>query len=382
MTISGRHASRRRTRYLRNIFAAILLAPILIAAAACGSSGSASSGGSKNTAAAASTTISIGYVKSLVMAGVYSIPSFAHGINIKLVPFSSGVDEANALNAGSVQFAGLAWQQFLPGLAQGNDWTAVAGIGRGGLEIIASKKIVPANEIDSKTDAYTGTDPGKLLIGKNIGVLPATFPYYALQAWLKDQGVNPNTQVHLVNAPTFGDLNTALGGGGIAAASSLDPYPVEPRSQGQAVLLAFPYPQGSENYLQLSCGLIATSSYVKNNPAVVQAVVTALNKASTQLMANPSQWVNTVLDYAPFPKSMIQLSLDPKSQGVTDTSSYVNNYLDTGMYSGGLMQWVTLLHSLGAMPTVITQSQLANHLNYTFLEKATGHDAAQLGQGQ
>lgn len=352
---------------------------------ACSSSG-AGKGGSGTDSGGASgggteTSIKVGYVQSLVMAGVHSIPKYINGVKVKLVPFASGVDEMNALNAGSLQFAAPSWQQFVAGLAQGDDWVAVAGVARGGLEIIASNKIVPANEIDKASSSYTGSDAAKLLIGRKIGVLPATFPYYALEAWLSANGVDPS-QVHLVNAPSFGDLNTALGNGGIDAASSLDPYPMQPRAQGTAVLLAFPYPQGRENYLQLSSAIVATGSYVKQHPNVAQQVVSALQKASTTLTANPSQWVNETLEYTDFPKSQIELSLNPASQGKKDTSKFVNNFLDTRMYSSGLNKWVTLLHRLGGMPKTITADEINSHLDYSFLEKATGKSKANLGYGK
>jgi NitT/TauT family transport system substrate-binding protein len=347
-----------------------------LALAACGGGTPATTAGSSPQPYTAA--INIGFIKSLVFTGIYSIPK-ATSRSVNLVQFTSGVDETHALDTGDIDFAPISTQQFLIGLSQGESWVAVSGINRGGLEVIARPGIVPANQIDQSTYRYTGSNAASLLKGKKIGIVRGTYPDEATRAWLLANGLTPDKDVKMVTVPSFPDMNTALSRGDIDAAGSLDPYPLIARSQKQAVLLAYPYPQDRVDYLQLGGLLVTKQDFAKQHPDVVQDVVRALVMATNQLNSDPKLWLSRAQEYLAFDPKILALGIDPAGQGVSDVFAYKNNYLDFKMYLQGMKKWGPLLVSFGYLQSD-PSSRLASHVDYTFLQKATSQSADALGK--
>lgn len=333
--------------------------------------------------------VPIAFISSLVMTALYSTPNYTSAIAPKLVPFRSGVDEARALNTGDVVVAPLAYIQFLIGLSQGEDWVAISGVARGGLEIVARPGIIQSAQIDKANTRYTGTKPWELLRGKTMAALRGTFPDVACRQYLIQHGLTPDKDVKIVTVPSFQDINVGMAKGDIDAACNLDPFPLIARDSGWAVLIGYPYPKGTGttypkgdlNYLQLSTVLVARRVTVQKHPEQLQAAVSALVKGTKELNKKPALWLSRATQYLAFDPKIMALGIDPKSQG-KDPRFYGGNYLDTNMYITSLKKWAPVLQSLGYAGSNVS-SIIDKHVNYRFLRKATGiNNLNQLGKNR
>jgi ABC-type nitrate/sulfonate/bicarbonate transport system substrate-binding protein len=322
--------------------------------------------------------VPIAFITSLVMTALYSTPNYTSAITPKLVPFKSGVDEARALDTGDVAVAPLAYIQFLIGLSQGEDWVAISGVARGGLEIVARPGIIPSGQIDKTNTRYTGTKPWELLRGKTMAALRGTFPDVACRKYLLQHGLTPDKDVKIVTVPSFQDINVGMAKGDIDAACNLDPFPLIARDSGWGVLIDYPYPKGTVtaypkgglNYLQLSTVLVTRRATLQKHPDQLQAAVSALVKGTKELNKKPSLWLSRASQYLAFDPKIMALGIDPKSQG-KDPRFYGGNYLDTNMYIASLKKWAPVLKTLGYSGSDVS-SIISQHVNYRFLRKATG----------
>lgn len=365
-------SSLRRTRWQKLALCVSVLA-LLVAAVV----GAGTSRASTRSAGGHAPVVPIAFIQSLVMTALYSTPKYTSAIVPKLVPFKSGVDEGRALDTGDVAAAPLAYIQFLTGLSQGEDWVAVSGVARGGLEIVARPGIIPSGQVDQSNSRYTGTKPWELLRGKTMAALRGTYPDVACRQYLIQHGLVPDKDVKIVTVPSFQDINVGMAQGEIDAACNLDPFPLIARANGWAVLIDYPYakgttsayPSGALNYLQLSTVLVTKRSTLQRHPEQVQAAVSALVKGTTELNKNPSLWLSRASQYLAFDPKVMELGINPKAAG-KDPKYYGGNYLDTNMYIASLKKWAPLLQKLGYANSNVS-GLIDRHVTFQFLKKAT-----------
>jgi ABC-type nitrate/sulfonate/bicarbonate transport system substrate-binding protein len=358
----------------RRVAAIALLAALISSAALTAGTSQAST----RTEAGHPPVVPIAFITSLVMAGLYSTPKYTSAIQPKLVPFKSGVDEGRALDTGDVTVAPLAYIQFLIGLSQGEDWVAVSGVARGGLEVVARPGIIPSGQIDQANTRYTGSKPWELLRGKTMAALRGTFPDVACRQWLISHGLNPGTDVKIVTVPSFQDINVGMAKGDIDAACNLDPFPLIARDSGWAVLIDYPYPKGATdaypsgglNYLQMSTVLVTKRSTLQKHPEQLQAAISALVKGTKELNKNRALWLTRASEYLAFDPKIMALGINPKGAG-KNPAYYGGNYLDTNMYVASLKKWAPLLQSLGYANSNVAPI-IDKHVDFRFLKKATG----------
>jgi ABC-type nitrate/sulfonate/bicarbonate transport system substrate-binding protein len=319
------------------------------------------------------------------VAAAYAMPKYASsGVTIKDVPVASGPVELAGLLSGQIQVAPIGYATYIQALAKGDKLTAVAGVADGGLEIVASKKLVPAGDINAAQAAYTGSAPWALLAGKTIATLPGTYPDMACRQYLDSHGIDLS-QIKFVTAASFSEEMNLVEDGTVDAACGLDPWPLAARASNKLVLLGYPYPSLT-NYLAYSTVLAVSTDEVTSHPEVVQAAVEALVNATTALNQGDDKTtlVDTIATYLPVPKDVLALGVSSAAAGGKDPKFWLNTVLSNNMNNKSTAQLVPLELKLGLIQgdqATIEQTVTAS-FDYTFLAKATGKSAADVGSGQ
>lgn len=382
----------RRLSWRRDLLAAGIIAVLCAAVAACSSSGSSSpaagsgsSGAPGASEASGSVSFTVGAAPGIPVAAVYAMPKYApSGVTVKIVPVASGPVALAGLLSGQLQVAPIGYATYIQALAKGDKLTAVAGVANGGLEIVASKKIIPAGDINTAQAAYSGSAPWALLAGKTIATLPGTYPDMACRQYLDSHGINLS-QINFVTAASFSEEMSLVENGTADAACGLDPWPLAARAENKLVLLGFPYPS-LDNYLAYSTVFAVSTDEVNAHPDVVQAAVTTLVKSTTVLNQGDDKpnWVATIASYLPVPKNVLALGVSSAATSGKDPKFWRNTILSNDMNNKSTAQLVPLELKLGLIQgdqPAIEQSVTAS-FDYSFLAKATGKTSADLGSEQ
>lgn len=210
------------------------------------------------------------------------------GTEVEIVLFDTSTDIKNAVVSGAVDFGVAGAPSALAGVAAGQDVRIVAASADGGSGIVAVPEV---------------TEPGDL-VGQRIGYPRGASQEILLKLALREQGIDPDTDVELVNLP-FSDMADAMATGQIAAFSSAELGPSIARLDGaQDVLSPYESPVGRVNIVLMTTGALAEES-----PETVQEVVDAHVEATGLMVDDPEQWVSGVVDTFGIDRAVVETAV-------------------------------------------------------------------------
>ncbi len=336
----------------REALLALAAAALPVGLAGCGSSGGS---GSESTAA----PLKLGWVPALSWTAWASVPDLlgASDPQATLVPFKSSNDVLVALSSGSIDL-GAAGYNNVASIVVTQQLKAkfVAGISANGSVFVARK----TSGIHDWTD----------LKGKKIGCVRGSTQYVNLVTGMAAKGLDLNKDATFVNVQNFNDLNLALQRGDIAAMVTFPPNSGLALAGGFGELVPAIQDTLYDGSFFVSSGIVASDAVVANRRDDVQKVISTYLSQGDKLDGDKTLWVQTFQKYsttAGRPELLTQ-ALQAKH-----VRWYPN--LDTSQIK--LVPQV--LAKLGVIPRDTTPELLAR-LDYTFLEKATGKPASQLGK--
>jgi NitT/TauT family transport system substrate-binding protein len=245
---------------MKRVLAGIAAASIAVLAAGCGSSGSGSGDPSSGGGA---VTLRLGFLENITHApalvGVkegFFTKNLGSGVTLKLVPFSTGTEEATALLAGQLDAAYVgpnpaikAWQT-----SGGSLIRVISGAASGGAELVVKKGISTAAQLK-----------GQKLATPSLGNTQDV----ALRYWLKNRGLT----------------TTSTGGGDV---------PITPTTPNSAAVLEFKTGQlaGGWEPAPYDAEMVADGGHVLVNEASLwpggQFVTTDLVVTQKFLAAHPT----------------------------------------------------------------------------------------------
>jgi NitT/TauT family transport system substrate-binding protein len=246
---------------MRKVRAGIAAAAIAVLAAGCGSSGS----GSGSTTSASDVVLRLGFLQNITHAtalvgikeGFYT-KNLGHGVTLRLVPFSTGTEEATALLAGQLDAAYVGpnpaikvWQT-----SGGSEIKIISGAASGGAALVVKKGITTPAQLK-----------GQRLATPSLGNTQDV----ALRYWLKQHGLTttstgggdvPVTPVTPNSAAVLEFKSGQLAGGWEPA-----PYDAEMVAAGGHVLVneADLWPNGQF----VTTNLVVTQKFLAAHPTVV-----------------------------------------------------------------------------------------------------------------
>jgi NitT/TauT family transport system substrate-binding protein len=197
------------------------------------------------------------------------------GDSIEVVSFTNPGDMKTALLAGSLDMCGTTIVTAIIAASKGEPVVIVSGLSN------KCSALVVKQDSDIKTVAD--------LKGKKIAYVPGTMHYLLLLEALRNNGLDPQKDVELVRIDFF-DMGQALAQGTVDAFYSGEPYPSMAVSEGYGRILL--YPDDKEGFGIINSAMITTKDEIKNNPEVIQKLVTAHAKATEYLNKDKDQWLN------------------------------------------------------------------------------------------
>jgi NitT/TauT family transport system substrate-binding protein len=263
---------------MKRVLAGLTAAGVALLAAGCGSS-NASSGQS-----AGKVVLRLGFLENITHASAlvgikqgFFTKNLGKNVTLKLYPFSTGTEEATALLAGQLDAAYVgpnpaikAWQQ-----SNGSLIKVISGAAAGGAELVVKKGISSASQLK-----------GQKLATPSVGNTQDV----ALRFWLKGQGLTTTEtgggDVPITPITPNSDAVIAFEAGKIAGGWEPAPYDAEMIAAGGHALVneASLWPNGQF----VTTELVATQSYLAQNPAVISDLLKGQIEASSFIAGNKS----------------------------------------------------------------------------------------------
>lgn len=322
------------------------LAVVLLATSGCGG-GSASAGDGP-------VTVRVGYLKVIQWTHLADLTAHVDPakVKIELKEFKTSNEVLVALTAGSVDIGDIGYNHMASALERGQkDLEFIAGLSSKGSALIQRKG--------------AGITSWATLRGRKIGGSRGSTQYTQLATGLKANGMDVNKDVQFVNLNSSTDMNIALKNGDVDAIMQWEP------GASNAVVDGYgePVPQVASSLyqqtFQVSSGVAARKEFVKDDPAATQAVVDGFYKSYTKITSDHAYWIAT------FGK------LVQTDRKVLEAASK-NAQPEVEMDQQDIARMMKALADSGTTKKDMFDD-LKGHLDYTFIEKASGKSAQQLG---
>jgi NitT/TauT family transport system substrate-binding protein len=263
---------------MKRVLAGLTAAGLALLAAGCASS-SASSGQSGGK-----VVLRLGFLENITHASAlvgikegFFTKNLGNNVTLKLYPFSTGTEEATALLAGQLDAAYVgpnpaikAWQQ-----SNGSLIKVISGSAAGGAELVVKKGISTAAQLK-----------GQKLASPSLGNTQDV----AMRFWLKGQGLTTTQtgggDVPITPITPNSDAVLAFEAGKIAGGWEPAPYDAEMIAAGGHALVneASLWPNGQF----VTTELVATQSYIAQNPTVISDLLKGQIEANSFIASNKS----------------------------------------------------------------------------------------------
>jgi ABC-type nitrate/sulfonate/bicarbonate transport system substrate-binding protein len=322
------------------------LALVILAAAGCG-------GGSAG-AANGPVTVRVGYLKVIQWTHLADIAAHvdAAKVKIELKEFKTSNEVLVALTAGSVDVGDIGYNHMASALERGqSNLEFIAGLSSKGSALIQRKG--------------AGITSWASLRGRKIGGSRGSTQYTQLATGLKANGMDVNKDVQFVNLNSSTDMNVALRNGDVDAVMQWEPGASNAIADGYGE----PVPQIAANLyqqtFQVSSGLAARKDFVKDQPAAAQAVVDGFYKSYQKITSDHAYWIDTFGKLVQTNKAVLEAAsknAQPEfAMDQADIARMMKELADSGTTKKDMFD------------------ELKPHLDYTFIEKASGKSAQELG---
>jgi sulfonate transport system substrate-binding protein len=331
---------------------------LLLAAVVALIAGLTACGSSAEQAGAA--PLKLGWVPALSWTAWASVPDQleSNGVEAELVPFKSSNDVLIALSSGSIDM-GTAGYNNVASILAGQELRArfVSGISANGSVFVARKG--------------SGIEDWPDLAGKRIGSVRGSTQYVNIVTAMAANGLDLNKDSTFVNIQSFNELNLALQRGEIDAMVTFPPNSGLAEDGGFGEVVPRIQAELYDGSFFVASGVLATDELIEKRPQDVQKVVDVFIAQGTKFDADKQLWVEEFQKYA---ASSGKPELLAEALEATHVRWYPN--LDVAQ----IKQVPGTLARLGEIPRDTT-NELVDRLDFTFLEKATGKSADELGQG-
>ena len=283
-----------------------------------------------------------------------------HGLKYDVKDFRDSTSALLALDQGELDVANTTSQHLARAIREGMDVVWICGWGGGYNVLVAGKRL----DLPMADDAALGAAilrrkrEGKPI---TIGVPTGSLQHAKLSFFLKSLGIDGERDTQIVNIP-FPNHPRALEAGEVDMAMTLCVFGAIAIDKGDAKLVRHLF--GDKSGKQ-EIGFIANRKLTQGKPALVQKIVSSHVEAMNTFMGNPDLRIELERKYSRLPDAVIAmqerefLKYDYRTN-VADLKAMAKELRDLG--------WVREDYS----------DRIDEHLDFTFLAKATGRSPAQL----
>lgn len=348
---------RARLSLARSLVAGALLA-VGVGLAACGSSPSSTS-----SAGAAEPTLTYGSPECGQCLAMSLLPSQIHGYRLSYSTFANSSDAATAVASGHIDFAQITYTNFPTLVSKGVDVVATSGEVNGGSDFVVSPSLHLAPDDWSALKSIIAKDKAAghpFTIASYFG----TIQDIELRLLLDEYGIDPSTDVDIVNVPYPG-MAQAMHSGSVQAAAPVQPFGREITSDGFGTHFSYMNHQPAGDLTNL---VVFNGQFAKTHPGAVLAV----DKAMVGLVAylrtsrGKSAWVDAIERYTNLSSSIILPIMDQFPPDISMSLTKIEQ-ISTAMYADHLLS------------SPLSTAALRSHIDYRDLAKAAGTTPAAVG---
>lgn len=306
--------------------------------------------------------IKLGYAKCAHCTPLSLVPENAEeGAKIEAISFNTGNDVLTALMAKSIDVAQLTYLHYAIALDRGFDVVAISGQINGGSQILLG------NELLVEQGDWAGL---KALITKyksenkpfRVAASRGNAQDIHMRGAFARHGVDINKDVQFVNIPNPSDHVQALRRGEVELITSVDPFASQIRSLKAAKFFDYPYDQAAGKLTNL---ILTRSDVIASNPDGVASIVKAIVKVNGMMTQDKSLFAQTI-------HKVTGLDLIIAADAVS------NLYPDYAIHRKEALAVAAMMRDLKYIGSDVS-AKVEQHLDYRFLEQATGKSKNELG---
>ena len=305
--------------------------------------------------------IKLGYAKCAHCTPLSLTPQNAANVKLEAIGFNTGNDVLTALLSKSIDVAQVTYLHYATALDKGFDVVAVSGQVNGGSQILVG------NDLPIKENDWAGLK--KVIADYKAAGKP--FRVAASRGNAQDihmrgafakQGIDVNKDVQFINIPNPSDHVQALRRGEIELICSVDPFATQIRQLNAARFFAYPYDQAAGRLTNL---IVTRSDVIAGKPKGVEETVRAIVKVNDLMTADKGLFVDTIQKVTGLDKAIAAGAVE-------------NLYPDYRMYRAPAVAIGAMMRDLKYINSDVSGA-IEKHMDYRFLEAATGKPKSALG---
>lgn len=273
-------------------------------------------------------------------------------VQLEILDFKTTNDQVFALQAGSLDFSVMGYNQLASALVQGPlDVTLVTGLSNAPTRLIARKDLTISDWSDLK--------------GKKIGGSRGSTQYMQVAIAMKKHGVDVTTDVEFVQFKGAPEMLIGLQQGAVDAVMIWEPQASQAIVDGigkDTELVAKTLYQDS---FSSGNAIVVSNRFLAQHPDAVQKVIDAYYKSYGKIASDRTYWIDTFNQMTGMDKKILEVAANNAKPEYAMPVAEIETITNTMAEMGFLEKNVT--------------DQVLSKLNYSFLEKATGKSKADLG---
>lgn len=332
-------------RSVRQLFACLLLLPLLVGAAS----------------AEDKPALKLGYAKCAHCTPLVLTPDYAKDIALEVVGFNTGNDVLTALVSKSIDVAQVTYLHYATALDKGFDVVAISGQVNGGSQIVVT------NDLTVTENDWAGL---KALIAERkaagrplkIAASRGNAQDIHMRGAFAKQGINIAKDVEFLNIPNPSDHAAALRRGEVDLICSVEPFATQIRQVGAGKFFALPYDQSAGKLTNL---MVTRSDVVAGNRKALASTVAAIVKVDDFVAKDHDAWVRVINKVTGLDKAIAE-------------GAIANLEPDYRMYKDKAVAIAAMMRDLKYISHDVS-AQVVQNMDYSFLEAATGKPKGELG---
>jgi ABC-type nitrate/sulfonate/bicarbonate transport system substrate-binding protein len=329
-------------------------------AAACSSAGPGSA-----ASTAAKPTIVVAAPECAHCLAMSLLSTQMPGYNVKFETFSTLTALTAGLASGAIDVGQIDYTGLVSFIDKDLPIVAISGEVNGGSDfVLAPSEKVPAGAWTAfkalvEKDKAAGNP---LKIASQFG----TVQDIELRLELPKYGINPSTDVDMVNVPYQG-MAQALHNGSVQAAIPVQPFAAAIINGGFGVHFAYPYDQAAGDLTNV---VVVNKNFLSQHPAEVAAIAKGMTDLVPYLKTSAGQaaWAAAVEQYTGTSAADVKTALAQLTPDIDMPFSQIQA-ISSAMYAQKLIT------------TDLSKSTLLQHVDYAPLATASGESQTSVGAG-
>jgi ABC-type nitrate/sulfonate/bicarbonate transport system substrate-binding protein len=306
-------------------------------------------------------TIKLGYAKCAHCTPMSLTPQYAEGVEIDAVGFNTGTDALTALVSKNIEVAQVTYLHYAIALDKGFDVVAISGQVNGGSAMLIG------NDLDVAAGDWAAL---KKLIAKykadgkpfRVAASRGNAQDIHMRGIFARQGIDINKDVQFVNIPNPSDHLQALRRGEVELICTVEPFATQILQAKAAKFFGFPYDQAAGKLTNL---IVTRSDVIAAKPKALEEVVRAVVKVDEHIAADKPALIEVISRVTGLDKTIA-------------TGAVENLDPDPKMYRASALAIAAMMRDLKYINSDVS-SAVEAHLDYRFLEAATGKPKTELG---